>query len=155
MAGPVTEWVIFLADEAETDLIAGRLAAELRAGDLVTLDGDLGAGKTTFARAIIRTLLDDPEAEVPSPTYTLLQSYEGKRFNIVHADLYRIADPAELAELGWEDAAENALVLVEWAERAGQVLAEDRLEAHLSIVDPRAWRIREPSATSEVHPDPA
>jgi tRNA threonylcarbamoyl adenosine modification protein YjeE len=135
MASSVSEWVIDLADEAATERVALRLAAELRAGDLVTLGGDLGAGKTTLARAIIRALLDDPAAEVPSPTYTLLQSYEGRRFNIVHADLYRIADPSELAELGWEDAAENALVLVEWAERAGQILAEDRLDARLAMLD--------------------
>ena len=127
------EWIIDLDNEAETARAASRLAGELRAGDLVTLGGDLGVGKTTFARALIRALLDDPEAEVPSPTYTLLQSYEGPRFSIVHADLYRIIDPAELAELGWEDAAENALVLVEWAEKAGEILAEDRLDAALVI----------------------
>lgn len=135
MSAPA-EWVLDLPDEAATILAATRLAGEVRAGDLVTLGGDLGAGKTTFARALIRTVLADPEAEVPSPTYTLLQTYEGPRFNIVHADLYRIADPAELAELGWEDAAENALVLVEWAERAGEVLAADRLEVHLATTGP-------------------
>ncbi|MGL5447041.1 MAG: tRNA (adenosine(37)-N6)-threonylcarbamoyltransferase complex ATPase subunit type 1 TsaE [Rhabdaerophilum sp.] len=129
-------WVIDLPDEAATSAAAARLAGELRAGDLVTLGGALGAGKTTFARALIRTLLADPQAEVPSPTYTLLQTYEGPRFNIVHADLYRIADPAELAELGWEDAAENALVLVEWAERAGDILATDRLEVELATTGP-------------------
>ncbi|MCU0820056.1 MAG: tRNA (adenosine(37)-N6)-threonylcarbamoyltransferase complex ATPase subunit type 1 TsaE [Beijerinckiaceae bacterium] len=130
------QWVMDLPDEAATVFAATRLAGELRAGDLVTLGGDLGAGKTTFARALIRTLLNDAQAEVPSPTYTLLQSYEGPRFNIVHADLYRIGDPAELAELGWEDAAENALVLVEWAERAGEILAADRLEVHLATTGP-------------------
>jgi N-acetylmuramate 1-kinase len=131
-----TEWVIELPDESATVLAATRLACELRAGDLLTLGGELGAGKTTFARALIRTLLKDAAAEVPSPTYTLLQTYEGPRFNIVHADLYRIADPAELAELGWEEAAENALVLVEWAERAGEILAADRLDVHLATTGP-------------------
>ena len=135
MNGPA-QWVIDLPDEAATIQAATRLAGELRAGDLVTLGGDLGAGKTTFVRALIRSVLGDPEAEVPSPTYTLLQTYEGPHFNIVHADLYRIADPAELAELGWEDAAENALVLVEWAERAGEILATDRLEVHLATTGP-------------------
>jgi hypothetical protein len=130
------QWDMDLPDEAATIAAAARLAGELRAGDLVTLGGPLGAGKTTFARALIRTLLADPHAEVPSPTYTLLQTYEGPRFNIVHADLYRIADPAELAELGWEDAAENALVLVEWAERAGDILATDRLEVELTTTGP-------------------
>lgn len=130
------QWDMDLPDEAATIAAAARLAGELRAGDLVTLGGPLGAGKTTFARALIRTLLADPQAEVPSPTYTLLQTYDGPRFNIVHADLYRIADPAELAELGWEDAAENALVLVEWAERAGDILATDRLEVELTTTGP-------------------
>jgi hypothetical protein len=129
-------WVMDLPDESATTAAAAHLAGELRAGDLVTLGGPLGAGKTTFARALIRTLLSEPLAEVPSPTYTLLQTYEGPRFNIVHADLYRIADPAELAELGWEDAAENALVLVEWAERAGDILATDRLEVELATTGP-------------------
>lgn len=129
-------WVMELPDEAATIAAAARLAGELRAGDLVTLGGPLGAGKTTFARALIRTLLSDPLAEVPSPTYTLLQTYEGPQFNIVHADLYRITDPAELAELGWEEAAENALVLVEWAERAGDILATDRLEIELTTTGP-------------------
>lgn len=138
MSTPSTEWIVDLPDEAATIRMAERLANELRPGDLVTLGGDLGAGKTTFARAVIRALLDDADAEVPSPTYTLLQTYQGPRFSIVHADLYRISDPAELAELGWEEAAENALVLVEWAEKAGEVLAEDRIEVNLAIAGANA-----------------
>jgi len=126
-------WSIDLPDEAVTRALARRLANELRAGDLVTLGGDLGAGKTTLARAIIRALMRNEQTEVPSPTYTLLQTYEGPEFSIIHADLYRITHPSELAELGWEEAAENALVLVEWAEKAGETLAEDRLEAQLSM----------------------
>jgi hypothetical protein len=128
----MAQWVLDLPDEAATGAAARRLAVLFRAGDLVTLAGDLGAGKTTFARGLIRALLDDPEIEVPSPTYTLLQSYDAVDYRIVHADLYRIQDPSELAELGWEDAAENALVLVEWAERAGETLAADRLDIHLA-----------------------
>lgn len=128
------QWVMDLADEAASCRVAARLAQELRAGDLVTLAGELGTGKTTFARAVIRALLDNPDAEVPSPTYTFVQTYDGPQFRIVHADLYRINDPSELTELGWEEAAENALVLVEWAERAGEVLAEDRVEVRLEII---------------------
>ena len=101
------------------------------ADDLVTLSGDLGAGKTTFARALIRCLAGDPELETPSPTFTLMQVYETEAFPIVHADLYRVKDPSELAELGWEEAAEGALVLVEWAERAGSALTGDRLDIAL------------------------
>ncbi|MCA0400131.1 MAG: tRNA (adenosine(37)-N6)-threonylcarbamoyltransferase complex ATPase subunit type 1 TsaE [Proteobacteria bacterium] len=127
------EWRVDLPEEAATLRMAQKIAAELRPGDLVTLSGELGAGKTTFARAIIRALTRDPGLEVPSPTYTLLQTYDAADFRIVHADLYRVADIAELVELGWEDAAENAIVLVEWAEKAGEALAEDRLEVRLDM----------------------
>jgi N-acetylmuramate 1-kinase len=126
-------WRIVLPDEAATIRIAQKLAAELHAGDLVTLGGELGAGKTTFARAMIRALTQVPGLEVPSPTYTLLQTYDAPEFRIVHADLYRVADIGELVELGWEDAAENAIVLCEWAEKAGDILAEDRLDARFDI----------------------
>ncbi len=121
-------WVIDLKNIAATNRLAGNLAPVLRAGDLLTLGGDLGSGKTTFARALIREIIGDHELEAPSPTFTLMQVYEAKNFPIVHADLYRINDPAELNELGWDEAADGALLLVEWAERAGQPLAQDRLD---------------------------
>jgi tRNA threonylcarbamoyl adenosine modification protein YjeE len=126
-------WLVDVADEAATASIAADIASLVKAGDLVTLSGDLGSGKTTFARALIRNLVGDPELEVPSPTFTLIQVYEsavkdGAQFPIVHADLYRIKEPSELAELGWEEAADGALVLVEWPERAGGGLAGDRLD---------------------------
>ncbi|WP_284179385.1 tRNA (adenosine(37)-N6)-threonylcarbamoyltransferase complex ATPase subunit type 1 TsaE [Rhabdaerophilum sp. SD176] len=131
--GPAWQWHHFLPDEAATLRLAQKLAAEFRPGDLVTLSGDLGAGKTTFARALIRALTRQPALEVPSPTYTLIQTYDGDGFRIVHADLYRVADISELVELGWEDAAENAVVLCEWAEKAGEVLAADRLDIAFAI----------------------
>lgn len=123
---------IDFADEATTVAFAARLAQIVAAGDLVTLSGDLGAGKTTLARALIRELTGDPELEVPSPTFTLMQVYDGRRFPIVHADLYRIKSPDELAELGWDEAAEGALLLVEWADRAGELPA-DRLDVALRL----------------------
>lgn len=126
-------WKLVLPDEAATIRIAEQMAAELRPGDLVTLSGDLGAGKTTFARAMIRAMTRMPALDVPSPTYTLMQTYDAPEFRIVHADLYRVTDPSELVELGWEDAAENAIVLCEWAEKAGDILASDRLEARFDI----------------------
>jgi N-acetylmuramate 1-kinase len=126
-------WTIDLPDEAASARFAATLAAELRPGDLVTLGGDLGAGKTTFARAMIRSLTRSPLLEVPSPTYTLMQTYDAPGFRIVHADLYRVAEADELVELGWEDAAENAIVLCEWAEKAVTLLAADRLEARFDI----------------------
>ena len=82
------------------------IAALIEPGDLITLSGDLGAGKTTFARALIRHLAGDETIEVPSPTFTLMQAYELPRFTLVHADLYRLSGPAELAELGFEDEAD-------------------------------------------------
>ncbi len=131
--GPAWQWQQFLPDEPATTRLAQKLAAEFRPGDLVTLSGDLGAGKTTFARALIRALTRQPALEVPSPTYTLMQTYDGDGFRIVHADLYRVADVSELVELGWEDAAENAIVLCEWAEKAGEALAADRLDVAFAI----------------------
>ena len=120
--------VLDLEGQAATTDLAHRIARVVGPGDLLTLSGDLGAGKTTFVRALIRALTGDPALDVPSPTFTLLQVYEGPRGPIVHADLYRIRDPADLAELGLDEAADGALVLVEWPERAGDVLAADRLD---------------------------
>ncbi len=124
-------WRAELPNEAATQGLAREVAALVGADDLVTLSGELGAGKTTFARALLRSLTGDPELETPSPTFTLMQIYDSKAFPIVHADLYRVKDPSELAELGWDEAAEGALVLVEWAERAGSALTGDRLDVKL------------------------
>ncbi|RFB78016.1 tRNA (adenosine(37)-N6)-threonylcarbamoyltransferase complex ATPase subunit type 1 TsaE [Methylovirgula sp. 4M-Z18] len=120
-------WSLDLPNEAATDAFAAEIAHFVGANDLITLSGDLGAGKTTFARALIRHLAGDAQLEVPSPTFTLMQIYDTKEFPIVHADLYRIEHPSELAELGWDEAAEDALVLVEWPDRAGEILTADRL----------------------------
>ena len=128
-----TKWRLDLTDEAATIGLAANVAHWIKPGDLVTLSGDLGAGKTTFARALIRALMRDPNLEVPSPTFTLMQIYEGGSYPIVHADLYRIARPEELAELGWEEAAEGALVVVEWPEHAGLYLTGDRLDIAFSM----------------------
>src|ERR1700722_17032400 len=134
--GQKATWQIDLSDETATSALANNVAHLIKPGDLVTLSGDLGAGKTTFARALIRTLTREPELEVPSPTFTLMQVYEGVDYPIVHADLYRIEQPRELAELGWDEAADGALVLVEWPERAGEFLEADRLDIAFHI-DPQ------------------
>jgi N-acetylmuramate 1-kinase len=128
-----TTWDIVLPDEDATRRFANDVAAALKPGDLVTLSGDLGAGKTTLARAIIRALAADEGIEVPSPTFTLLQVYDLPRFAVVHADLYRVNTLAELSELGWEEAAEGAAVLVEWPDRAGALIQADRLEIALTM----------------------
>ena len=114
-------WTVDLPDEAATVELARALAPLVGPNDLLTLSGDLGAGKTTFARALIRILTNEPDLEVPSPTFTLMQVYETAKFPVVHADLYRIKDAGELAELGWEEASDGALLLVEWADRAGEL----------------------------------
>ena len=121
-----------LQHEAATQRLAIDLAMAVTADDIVTLAGDLGAGKSTLARALIRALAGNPQLEVPSPTFTLIQSYDLPRFPVVHADLYRVSDPSELEELGWDEAAEGSLLLVEWPERLGTALSVDRLEVTLS-----------------------
>ena len=126
-------WHVELRDEAATVDLARQIAEVLRADDLVTLSGDLGAGKTTFARALLRRLTREPELEVPSPTFTLMQIYEAPEFPVVHADLYRIKHPDELNELGWDEASLGALVLVEWPEQAGAALPADRLDISFHI----------------------
>ncbi len=130
-----TVWRVEVKDEAATAALAQDLASLLESGDTVTLAGDLGAGKTTFARALIRKLMDDPEVEAPSPTFTLMQIYESDKLRIVHADFYRIDSSSELSGLGWEEAVEDAIVLVEWAERAPEALPPDRLDVRLSFAD--------------------
>lgn len=135
-----TVWQLDIADEAQTARLASEIALTLRAGDLVTLSGDLGSGKTTFARALIRHVTGDESLEVPSPTFTLMQVYATATFPIVHADLYRIQHSDELAELGWDEAAEGALLLVEWAERAGTQLPADRLDIALQLTSQGSGR---------------
>ena len=98
----------------------------LRSGDILFLSGALGTGKSVFARALIRALSNNPNIEVPSPTFTLVQSYEGQSAEISHFDLYRLNDPEEVYALGWEDALSGGIVLVEWPERLGTSLAPAR-----------------------------
>ena len=123
-----TTWVIDLPDIASTERFARELALELGPNTLMTLTGDLGSGKTTFARALIRSLTQEPELEVPSPTFTLMQIYDAPAYKIVHCDLYRVASADELVELGWEEASDGALVLVEWADRAASALSPNRID---------------------------
>ncbi len=110
-----------LPDEAATIAYGAALASTLGPGDIVALIGDLGAGKSTLARAVIRALAGDPGLEVPSPTFSLVQPYDAGGRAVLHADLYRLADASEADELGLLDDPE-AIVVVEWPERAPSLL---------------------------------
>src|SRR6266852_8571586 len=121
-----------LADEAATARLMADLALLIGPGDVITLSGDLGAGKTAAARAMIQYLADDDALEVPSPTFTLAQAYDLPPFPLLHADLYRISDPAELEEIGLSPLPEGTVALIEWPERAPSALPEDRIDIALS-----------------------
>src|SRR5436189_1596190 len=124
---------VTLPDEESTQRFATDIAGALEPGDLITLSGDLGAGKTTFARALIRHLAGDETIEVPSPTFTLMQTYDLPQFPLVHADLYRLSGPAELTELGFDDLPEGAVVLLEWPDRAAGMLPPDRIDIAFTL----------------------
>jgi N-acetylmuramate 1-kinase len=128
-----TSFTVTLPNEQATARFAIDIAAALEPGDLVTLSGDLGAGKTTFARALIRYLASDDTIEVPSPTFTLIQSYELPRFALAHADFYRLSGAAELAELGFDDLPIGTVVLLEWPDRAAGFLPSDRIDITLTL----------------------
>jgi tRNA threonylcarbamoyl adenosine modification protein YjeE len=135
-------FAVTLENEQATDRLAADLANLLEPGDLITLSGDLGAGKTTLARALIRRLAKDPAIAVPSPTFTLMQSYDLPRFPLIHADLYRLSSPSELAELGFEDLPEEAVVLLEWPDRAAGFLPADRIDIALTLMPQHGLEMR-------------
>ncbi|HWV19761.1 MAG TPA: tRNA (adenosine(37)-N6)-threonylcarbamoyltransferase complex ATPase subunit type 1 TsaE [Devosia sp.] len=122
----------FLADDEATAAFGQELADMLVPGDIVSLEGELGAGKSALARATIRALAGDPELEVPSPTFALVQPYDTPRGPVLHADLYRLGDAAEADELGLLDTA-GGFVLVEWAGRAAHVAAAATIVITLAI----------------------
>ena len=119
---------VALADETATAHLMADLALLIGPGDVITLSGDLGAGKTTAARAMIRYLADDEELEVPSPTFTLAQTYELPTFLLLHADLYRVTDASELEEIGLAPLPDATVALIEWPERANGTLPPDRID---------------------------
>lgn len=116
-----------------TDRIAATLARNLRVGDFIALAGALGAGKTTFARSLVQTLV--PGEEVPSPTFTLVQSYDAPGCRVVHADLYRVKSEREVVELGFDEALEAGALIVEWPDRMGRLMPSDRLDIILEVDD--------------------
>ena len=106
-------------NEAETIGFAVEFSTALTGGDVVLLHGDLGMGKSVFSRAVIRALCADDALEVPSPTFTLVQQYDAEIGAIWHFDLYRLSDESEIYEIGWEEAMDGGVSLVEWPERLG------------------------------------
>jgi tRNA threonylcarbamoyladenosine biosynthesis protein TsaE len=125
---------MILADEAATARLGEAVARVLQAGDVVCLSGPLGAGKSTLARALIRALTT-PDEDVPSPTFTLVQFYEGPRLKVAHFDLYRLTDPDEAYEIGLDEALEEGAALIEWPERLEGRLQGDRLDIELALAD--------------------
>ena len=118
-----------LPDLAATEALATRLAGLMRRGDTILLDGPLGAGKSALARALLRALAGDPALDVPSPTFTLVQSYDTRLGLVQHFDLWRLDGPESLRELGWDEA---DAALVEWPDRLGPLRPDDALTVTLA-----------------------
>ena len=127
--------VVHLPDLNATGQLARDLIPFLQQGGVVALQGDLGAGKTTFARALLQVL--GVEGDIPSPTFTLVQTYDVQHLSVFHFDLYRLKSGADLEELGWEDALSGGLALIEWPERATGYMPEDYLVLRLSLTEAR------------------
>lgn len=124
---------IDLPDPAATDALGARLAGMARRGDAILLSGDYGAGKSSLARAFLRAASGDAALEVPSPSFTLVQSYETRLGMVHHLDLWRLDGPGGLVELGWEEMLED-IVLVEWPERLEGAVPVGALSVGLSLV---------------------
>jgi tRNA threonylcarbamoyladenosine biosynthesis protein TsaE len=123
-----------LPDEAATQALGRAIAAALEAGEAVCLTGPLGAGKSTLARALVRALTA-PDEDVPSPTFTLVQFYEGPRLNVAHFDLYRLSSADEAYEIGLDEALDEGAAVIEWPERLAGRLPADRLDVEIALSD--------------------
>ena len=123
---------MILADEDATARLGQAIAQALRSGEAVCLSGPLGAGKSTLARARVRALTT-PDEEVPSPTFTLVQFYEGAGLKVAHFDLYRLTDPDEAYEIGLDEALDDGAAVIEWPERLDGRLPADRLDVEITL----------------------
>lgn len=126
-----------LPDEAATARLGAAIAAELKAGEAVCLTGPLGAGKSTLARALVRALTA-PDEDVPSPTFTLAQFYEGPRLKVAHFDLYRLSNPDEAYEIGLDEALDEGAAVIEWPQRLEDRLPADRLDVEIALSEDAA-----------------
>lgn len=133
--------LLTLPDLAATEGFAATIASVVRLGDAILLAGPLGAGKTAFARAFLRAAAEDPALDVPSPSFTLVQTYDTRRGKVHHFDLWRLDGPSALAELGWDDARED-IVLVEWPDRLGALTPSDALRLEFELADSAARTVR-------------
>jgi tRNA threonylcarbamoyladenosine biosynthesis protein TsaE len=124
--------ILHLPNLAATEALGARLAAVARPGDCILLEGPLGAGKSALARAFLRAAAEDPNMEVPSPSFTLVQIYDTKIGPVFHYDLWRLDGPNSLTELDWEDALDG-VVLVEWPDRLGSLRPGDALTITLAL----------------------
>lgn len=122
-----------LSDEEETKAFAASFSARLKPGDTVALRGDLGSGKSVFARSALRALCQNDMLEVPSPTFTLVQHYDSPAGPLYHFDLYRISESSELSELGWDEALKEGICFIEWPERAESSFPDRYHDITLSI----------------------
>lgn len=128
------DFIHLIRTEDEMTDFAQRVAAQLSPGDTLLLEGDIGSGKSFFARALIQSLQDVPE-HVPSPTFTLVQTYDTSKGEVWHADLYRLGDPSELDELGLTEAFEAAICLIEWPDRLGEAAPEGAVTLRFDLTD--------------------
>ena len=124
---------IDLPDADATARLGAAVAAALRPGEAVCLTGPLGAGKSTLARGLVRALTR-PDEDVPSPTFTLVQFYDGPHFPVAHFDLYRLERAEEAYEIGLDEALEDGAVVIEWPERLGGRLPPDRLDIDIAMI---------------------
>ena len=125
---------LYLPDEAATARLGALIGPHLSAGDVVYLHGGLGAGKSSLARGLIRALTD-PDEDVPSPTFTLMQTYEAEAFTVAHLDLYRLKSPEESYELGLDDALATSVLVIEWPDKLAHLGFDDRLDIVLEEAD--------------------